>query len=113
MRGLIELQWIEVWKNKGDSPGPCLLGLEQDGDGWVVETREEGKIDNIPDVFIHTHSKIEDETGGIRYIPTRNEFNDDIRNASNTPCSIILFHDVEIRLRLIERQYSEGILWKR
>jgi hypothetical protein len=37
----------------------------------------------------------------------------EIRNASNTPRSIILVHDVEIRLRLIEGQYGEGILRER
>jgi len=58
---------------KIDSPGPCLLRLKQDGDGWVVEAGEEDEIDYISDVFIDTHSKIEDETGGIRHIPTRNE----------------------------------------
>jgi hypothetical protein len=35
-----------------------------------------------------------------------------ICNASNAPCSKILFHDVEIRLRLIEGQYGEGIFRK-
>jgi hypothetical protein len=57
-------------KRGSDSPGPCLLGLEKDSDSWVVETRKEDEIDDISDAFIDTHSKIEDETGGIRYIPT-------------------------------------------
>jgi hypothetical protein len=74
------------------------LGLEQDGDGRVVETGEEDEIDDIPDAFIHTYGKIENKTGGIRYIPTRSEPNEDICNASNAPCSKILFHDIEIRL---------------
>jgi len=69
-----ELQWAEAVKTQRiDSPGPCLLRLKQDGDGWVVEAREEDEIDDISDVFIDTHGKIEDETRGIRYIPTRNE----------------------------------------
>jgi len=56
-----------------DSPGPCLLRLKQDGDGRIVEAREEDEIDYISDVFIDTHGKIEDETGGIRHIPNRDE----------------------------------------
>ena len=64
---------LAVKTQRIDSPGPCLLGLKQDGDGRVVEAREEDEIDNISDVFIDTHGKIEDETGGIRYVPTRNE----------------------------------------
>lgn len=56
-----------------DSPGPCLLRLKQDGDGRVVEAGEEDEIDDISDVLIDTHGKIEDETGGIRHIPTCNE----------------------------------------
>jgi hypothetical protein len=49
------------------------LGLEQHGDGRVVEPREEDKIDDISDVFIHIGRQIENKTGGIRYISTRNE----------------------------------------
>jgi hypothetical protein len=74
---LTELHQKKRGRRRRDSPGPCLLGLEQDGDGRVVETREEDEIDNIPDVLIHTYGKIEDKTGGIRYIPARSEPNGD------------------------------------
>jgi len=90
-----------------------LLGLEHYSDSRVVEPGEEDKIDYISDVFVDTGSQIENETGGIRHIPGRNEPKHKIGNASNAPRSIILFHDVEIRLRLIEGKYGECILWKR
>jgi hypothetical protein len=54
------------------------LGLEEHGDGWVVEPREEDKIDDISDVLIDFGGQIENKTGGIRYIPTRNKLNHEI-----------------------------------
>lgn len=71
-----ELHRKKRQRRRRDPPSPCLLGLGQDSDSRVVETREEDEIDNIPDVLIHTYGKIEDKTGGIRYIPTRSEPNE-------------------------------------
>ena len=31
---------------------PGLLGLEEDGDGWVGETGEEDKVDDVADVVV-------------------------------------------------------------
>jgi hypothetical protein len=51
------------------SPGPCLLWLEEYRNSRVVEPRKENKIGNVSDMFVHTGSQIENETGGIRHIP--------------------------------------------
>ena len=59
---------VNVIKKTGGSPRPGLLRLEQDCDSGIVEPRKENEIDNVFDAFIHTCGKIEDETGGIRYV---------------------------------------------
>lgn len=61
---MTKLQWAEAVKmQRIDSPGPCLLRLKQEGDGRVVEAREEDEIDDISDVFINTHARSRTKLG--------------------------------------------------
>jgi hypothetical protein len=61
--GSIELRGIKLSKTERASPCPCLLGLEQHGNGGVVEPREEDKIDDVPDVFITSVARSRTELG--------------------------------------------------
>jgi hypothetical protein len=51
------------------SPRPRLLYLEQHCDGRIVESGEEHKVDNVPDMFVYIICEVEDKTGGVRHVP--------------------------------------------
>jgi len=39
--------------NKDDTPSPGLLSLKKHGKGWVVETGQENKVNEVADVLIN------------------------------------------------------------